>query len=105
MAEMLKHALEGLGATVQMLNVAPGAPQIVYATQATYSDRNPVLYRLTPGTGPVWPVAVAHGTPLISMGSSYPGAKLHAPNENIRLDDYFGGIRVLGRFIAAFGAA
>jgi len=29
--------------------------------------------------------------------------KAFAPNENIRLDDYFQAMRLLGRFIANFG--
>lgn len=85
----------------------PNAPIVraaLTAARQTYPDQEPVLYPLTPGTGPVWPVAIAHGTPLVSFGSSYPGANLHAPNENIRRDDYLRGIEMMGRFIAEFAA-
>lgn len=75
----------------------------VAAARAAYPGREPVVYPLSPGTGPVWPIAVAHGTPLVSFGASYSGANLHAPNENLRLDDYFAGVRMMGRFIAEFG--
>jgi len=75
----------------------------VAAARQVYQGHEPVIYPLIAGTGPVWPVAVAHGTPLVSFGSSYPGAKIHAPNENIRLTDYFQAIRMMGRFIASFG--
>ncbi len=77
----------------------------IAAARAVYDGHEPVIYPLTPGTGPVWPVAIAHGTPLISMGAAYPGTNLHAPNENLRLEDYFTAIRVMGRFIAEFGRA
>ena len=75
----------------------------VAAAQAQYGEA-PVVYPLSPGTGPVWPIAVAHGTPLVSFGSSYRGANLHAPNENLRVDDYIEGIRMMGHFIKSFGA-
>jgi len=74
----------------------------VAAAQDVYDDA-PVIYPLTPGTGPVWPIAVAHGTPMISFGASYPGQKLHAPNENIRLADYHKALKMMGRFIREFG--
>jgi acetylornithine deacetylase/succinyl-diaminopimelate desuccinylase-like protein len=75
----------------------------IAAARQIYPDHEPVVYPLMAGTGPVWPVAVAHGTPLVSFGVSYAGAKTHAPNENIRLDDYFRAIGMMGRFIANFG--
>lgn len=74
----------------------------IAAANEVYPD-SPVIYPLTPGTGPVWPVAVAHGTPMVSFGASYPGQNLHAPNENIRLDDYFKALKMMGRFIREFG--
>lgn len=86
----------------------PGAPVIqaaLAAARQAYPAHEPVLYPLTPGTGPVWPLAVAHGTPLVSFGSSYEGAQLHAPNENLRVADYFDGIKMMGRFIEQFGKA
>ena len=41
---------------------------------------------------------------MVSFGASYPGQKLHAPNENIRLDDYFKAMNMMGRFIRDFAA-
>ncbi len=83
----------------------PNAPIVraaIAAAHQTYPDQEPVIYPLAPGTGPVWPVAIAHGTPLVSFGSSYARANLHAPNENIRRDDYLRGIEMMGHFIAEF---
>ena len=34
-----------------------------------------------------------------------PGANVHAPNENIRLTDYFEGIRFIGELLRRFSAA
>jgi acetylornithine deacetylase/succinyl-diaminopimelate desuccinylase-like protein len=77
----------------------------IAAARAVYPGVEPVVYPLTAGTGPVWPVAIAHGTPLVSFGAAYPGTNLHAPNENLRLDDYFTAVRMMGRFMAAFGGS
>jgi acetylornithine deacetylase/succinyl-diaminopimelate desuccinylase-like protein len=77
----------------------------IAAARQVYQAHEPVVYPLTAGTGPVWPVAVAHGTPLVSFGVSYPEAKIHAPNENIRLEDYFRTMRMMGRFVKNFGEA
>ncbi len=73
------------------------------AAKEIYPGKPPVLYPMTPGTGPVWAVAIGHGTPLISFGCSYPGANIHAPNENLRIKDYVDGIKMMGRFIGEFG--
>ncbi|MBN1217477.1 MAG: M20/M25/M40 family metallo-hydrolase [Anaerolineae bacterium] len=75
----------------------------IAAAREVYPKHEPVIYPLIAGTGPVWPVAVAHGTPLVCFGASYPGAKIHAPNENIVLDNYFQAMQMMGRFIANFG--
>lgn len=72
------------------------------AARQAYPEHEPVVYPTVAGTGPVWPVAIAHGTPMVSFGMAYPEMNLHAPNENIRLDDYFQGMRMMGRFIAEF---
>ena len=80
-----------------VVQAAAGAAREVYGVE-------PVVYPLAAGTGPVWPVAIAHGTPMVSFGASYPGQNLHAPNENIRLDDYFKAMQMMGRFIRNFAA-
>ncbi|MBN1991438.1 MAG: M20/M25/M40 family metallo-hydrolase [Anaerolineae bacterium] len=75
----------------------------IAAAREVYRGHEPVVYPLIAGTGPVWPVAVAHGTPLVSFGTSYPDSNTHAPNENIRLADYFQAIRMMRQFIINFG--
>lgn len=73
------------------------------AAREVYPEQAPVLYPLMAGTGPVWPVALAHATPVVGLGASYLGANIHAPNENIRLADYFQMMRLMGRFLRNFG--
>jgi acetylornithine deacetylase/succinyl-diaminopimelate desuccinylase-like protein len=86
----------------------PNAPVVqaaIAAARQVYEGKEPVIYPTMAGTGPVWPLAVAHGTPLVSFGAAYPGQNLHAPNENLRVEDYIQAIRMMGRFIAEFGAS
>ncbi len=40
------------------------------------------------GSGPMWWFSGFLGLPVISPGIEYPGVRAHAPNENIRLDDF-----------------
>jgi acetylornithine deacetylase/succinyl-diaminopimelate desuccinylase-like protein len=80
----------------EVIQAAIAAAREVYHTE-------PVVYPLMAGTGPVWPIAVAHGTPLVNLGASYPGAKVHAPNEHMVLENYFQAMRAMGRFMANFG--
>ncbi|MFC1976501.1 M20/M25/M40 family metallo-hydrolase, partial [Chloroflexota bacterium] len=77
----------------------------ISAARQVYREYEPVVYPLMAGTGPVWPVAIAHSTPMVGFGTSYPGGRIHAPNENIRLVDYFQAMRMMGRFIADFSGA
>jgi acetylornithine deacetylase/succinyl-diaminopimelate desuccinylase-like protein len=74
------------------------------AIRATY-HKEPVIYPTMAGTGPVYPVCTAVGTPMASgCGTGYQGSQVHAPNENIRLDDYWTAMRCMGAFIQAFAA-
>ena len=37
-------------------------------------------------------------------GAGRPDSRLHAPNENVRLDDYIESIRLIVRILERFGA-
>lgn len=75
------------------------------AARQTY-NLEPIVYPTMAGTGPMYPLCQALGTPVASgAGCGYHGTQVHAPNENIRLDDYRLAQRWMGRLIAAFAAA
>ncbi|HYE16043.1 MAG TPA: M20/M25/M40 family metallo-hydrolase [Pyrinomonadaceae bacterium] len=61
----------------------------------------PVVYPLDPASGPVGAVCGARQppTPVVSFGVSYFGSNPHAPDENIRLDDFIQGVKYFGRVI------
>jgi len=83
----------------------PDAPIVraaIAAAEAVYGQ-SPVVMPLTAGTGPMYPLTQAFGTPAFSAGVGHAGSNVHAPNENIRLDDYFEGIRFIGELIRRFG--
>jgi len=42
--------------------------------------------------------------PGVSTGVGYHGVNMHAPNENIRLEDYFRGIEFVVGFIRRWAA-
>ena len=60
----------------------------------------PIVFPTMAGTGPMYPLCQALGTPATSgAGCGYHGTQVHAPNENIRLDDYWLAMRWMGAFI------
>jgi acetylornithine deacetylase/succinyl-diaminopimelate desuccinylase-like protein len=81
------------------------APIVTAARHAAeaVTGHAPVVYPLMPA------YSVAHvfhdilATPVLFAGAvTHSGSNLHAPNENIRLSDYFGYMRYFGRLIKAF---
>jgi acetylornithine deacetylase/succinyl-diaminopimelate desuccinylase-like protein len=81
---------------------APIVKTAIAAVKAVYGQ-NPVVYPLTAGSGPMYPLTQALGTPAFSTGVGYSISNVHAPNENIRIKDYFEGIRFVGELIRQFG--
>ncbi|HEX5707358.1 MAG TPA: M20/M25/M40 family metallo-hydrolase [Pyrinomonadaceae bacterium] len=61
----------------------------------------PVIFPLDPASGPVGAVCGVQqpATPVVSFGVSYAGSNPHAPDENIRLEDFIQGIKYFGRII------
>jgi acetylornithine deacetylase/succinyl-diaminopimelate desuccinylase-like protein len=81
---------------------SPIVKAAIAAVHAVYGQ-NPVVYPLMAGSGPMYPLTQALGTPAFSAGVGYAGSSAHAPNEKIRLKDYFEGIRFVGELIRQFG--
>lgn len=68
------------------------------------TGRPPVLWPQMAGTGPMYPVTARFGVPAVGFGTSYWASAAHAPNEHVRLADYFEGILVAAEFFRRFGA-
>jgi acetylornithine deacetylase/succinyl-diaminopimelate desuccinylase-like protein len=60
---------------------------------------------LSGGSGPSAVFIETLNIPIVSAGIGHPGAQVHAPNENMRLDLYLKGARHIARILIAFGAA
>lgn len=61
----------------------------------------PSVYPLVGGSGPIWPFVAGLRQPVVTCGAGYPGARAHAPNENLRLGDLLLGARHTARFCAS----
>ena len=78
---------------------APFVQACVAAAAATYGT-DPIVYPTSAGSGPLY--ALCRGTPAVMAGVSNATAHLHAPDENVYLEDYFQGIRFMAELIQAF---
>lgn len=83
---------------------APVVATAVAAARQVYGHE-PIVYPNHGGSGPMHSLVQGVGTPgCITAGVGYAGVRMHAPNENIRLDDYFRHIEFLVEFMRRFAA-
>ncbi len=83
---------------------APIARAAIEAARLVY-EQDPVIYPLMAGSGPMYPLSEALGIPAVSgVGVGHAQSRIHAPNENIRLSDYFESIKFTGQLIRIFAA-
>jgi acetylornithine deacetylase/succinyl-diaminopimelate desuccinylase-like protein len=62
-----------------------------------------VVYPTMAGSGPMYPLSAALGIPAVSgLGVGHAQSRIHAPNENIRVEDYFQSIKFTGEFLRIF---
>lgn len=78
---------------------APFVEACVAAAEAIYGAR-PIIYPTSPGSGPLY--QLCRGTPAVMAGVGNANSHIHAPNENIHLEDYIQGIRFVGELIRRF---
>jgi acetylornithine deacetylase/succinyl-diaminopimelate desuccinylase-like protein len=65
----------------------------------------PVVWPFMQATGPMHPVVADLGIPTVMpVGVGRPDNRVHAPNENIRVDDYLNTVRLMCRVWERFGA-
>ena len=75
---------------------SPFVEACTQAAEATYGAR-PVIYPTSPGRGPLH--VLCQGKPAVMAGVANANSRLHAPNENVYVDDYLEGIRFVGELI------
>lgn len=84
--------------TSRLVQALARAAETVYQTP-------PVIAPTMAGTGPMYELGPALGSAVASgAGCGYPGMQIHAPNEHVRLDDYWLAMRWMGAFLGEFAA-
>jgi acetylornithine deacetylase/succinyl-diaminopimelate desuccinylase-like protein len=63
-----------------------------------------VVVPMIGGSGPNHAFIEHLHVPIATVGFGHPGGRVHAPDENIRLDLFEKGIRHTARILALFGA-
>ena len=77
---------------------------VVVETARDVYGVEPVVYPLTPGTGPMFELCQKFGIPAVSTGVGNAESNNHAPNENIVIEDFIQGIKHIAKIMASFGA-
>ena len=80
----------------------PFVQLVVDAAQGAYG----VPMRIVPmvgGSGPNFIFQETLKVPIVTSGVGHPGAQVHAPNENVRLDLYLKGAKHIARILQEFG--
>lgn len=75
---------------------------VATAAEGVYGQPQ-MIHPMSGGSGPIHPFIETLGVPVATAGISYPGALIHAPNENMVIDHFVDGTRHTARVIAAFG--
>ncbi len=68
-------------------------------------DREPIVVPTMAGTGPLHPFVAVLGLPTADCGIGYPDTHIHAPDENIRIEDFRRGTKAIAALLGRFGEA
>jgi acetylornithine deacetylase/succinyl-diaminopimelate desuccinylase-like protein len=80
----------------------PFVVRVIKTAEKVYGS-NPVVWPTTAGTSPIYVIKNWMGIPVASGGGvGYPGSKVHAPNENIRIHDYVRSIKYVATLIDSY---
>lgn len=69
-----------------VVRAAKAAAEVAFGTEA-------LLVPTSGGTSPMWQVCAKRKLANVTLGMGHPGSGAHAPNENIRLDNYWRALR------------
>jgi acetylornithine deacetylase/succinyl-diaminopimelate desuccinylase-like protein len=80
----------------------PFAVRVIKTARKVYGSE-PVVWPTVAGASPIYVVRNWMGIPVASGGGvGYPGSKIHAPNENIRIKDYSDSIKFVVTLIRSY---
>lgn len=63
----------------------------------------PVIVPTMAGTGPLYPFVATLGLPTADCGIGYPDTRIHAPDENIRVEDFRKGTKAIAALLGKMG--
>jgi acetylornithine deacetylase/succinyl-diaminopimelate desuccinylase-like protein len=72
------------------------------AVRDTYGQE-PIIVPSMAGTGPLYPFVATLGLPTADIGIGYPETCIHAPDENIRIEDFRAGAKAIAALLGRFG--
>jgi len=65
-------------------------------------DGEPIIVPTMAGTGPLHPFVTTLRLPTADIGIGYPEARIHAPDENIRIEDFRRGAKAIAALLQRF---
>ncbi|MBI3660258.1 M20/M25/M40 family metallo-hydrolase [Candidatus Acetothermia bacterium] len=77
--------------------------QIVAKTAQQIYEKKPVVQPTSPASGPMYMLCQKFGIPAVSTGIGYAHSNGHAPNENIRVNDFIAGIKHIAMVVHEYG--
>jgi len=82
----------------------PASREIIAAVERAYGDRPAVLVPTMGGTVPIWVFTDLLQIPTLLVPYANQNNRQHGPNEHLRLDHLFQGIRTTARLLTDLGA-
>ncbi|MDQ7843628.1 MAG: M20/M25/M40 family metallo-hydrolase [Armatimonadota bacterium] len=79
--------------------------RVVQQTVREIYGRDPIVSPLMAATGPMYELTAQFGIPTVGTGAGYAHSNSHAPNENIRLDDFVQHIKHIALVFERFAQA
>ncbi|HUS14154.1 MAG TPA: M20/M25/M40 family metallo-hydrolase, partial [Chloroflexia bacterium] len=77
---------------------------LAMAACAESSGRAPLVYPSSAGSGPMYSFTNGLGVPVVALGVAYSGSAIHAPDENVRMDDFMAGTRLMALLMERMAA-
>ena len=79
--------------------------RVIQETTREIYGRDPIVSPLMAATGPMYELTAQFGVPTVGTGAGYAHSNGHAPNENIRLEDFFQHMKHVALIFERFAAA
>lgn len=79
--------------------------RVIQQTTKEIYGRDPIVSPLMSATGPMYELTAQFGIPTVGTGCGYAHSNGHAPNENIRLEDFFQHLKHVALIFERFARA